>query len=246
MGRRRMTAWDLRRRRPRHAELIVWIASFPRSGNSFLRIVLHRCFGIRSSVVYDFDGAAARVGPAVLGYQDRPASYEEMRASPDPHFIKTHKQCDDRIDPADKAICLVRDGRDALVSYARQRSEPEPERYEEILAALIETRTERGTGGWGQNVMSWLQPAAASRSVLRYQDLITHPLTSVGASLREIGLDSPAASGATVPSFAELHALDPLFFRRGHSRTYEDEMPRSLEERFWSIPDNSAAMAIAV
>ena len=42
--------------------MIVWLASFPRSGNTFLRIVLHRHFGVRASVAYDFDGVAERVG----------------------------------------------------------------------------------------------------------------------------------------------------------------------------------------
>ncbi len=44
------------------AEVIVWLASFPRSGNTFLRILLHRLYGVRSSVVYDVDGVAQRLG----------------------------------------------------------------------------------------------------------------------------------------------------------------------------------------
>jgi hypothetical protein len=54
--------------------MIVWLASFPRSGNTFLRIVLHRHFGIRSAVVYDFDGVAERVGRELVGFQARPRS----------------------------------------------------------------------------------------------------------------------------------------------------------------------------
>jgi hypothetical protein len=77
--------------------MIVWLTSFPRSGNTFLRIVLHRHFGIRSAVVYDFDGVAERVGRELVGFEDRPASYDEMRGSDELHFIKTHRQRDDRI-----------------------------------------------------------------------------------------------------------------------------------------------------
>jgi hypothetical protein len=44
------------------AQVIVWVASFPRSGNTLLRIVLHRLYGIGTSTVYDVDGVAKRLG----------------------------------------------------------------------------------------------------------------------------------------------------------------------------------------
>jgi len=133
----------------KETEVIVWIASFPRSGNTFLRIALHRYFGIRTSVVYDFDGVAERLGSEFIGFQDRLACYDEMRGSSEVYFIKTHRQRDDQILAGDKAICLVRDGRDALVSWARQRSESAPRTFEAHLREMISTRAERGTGGWG-------------------------------------------------------------------------------------------------
>jgi hypothetical protein len=80
----------------------IRVASYPRSGNTFLRIVLHRRYGIRTSTVYDVDGVAARLGPDSVGYADVS------------EFVKTHRPRD----PADEdpAICLIRDGRDAVVS----------------------------------------------------------------------------------------------------------------------------------
>jgi hypothetical protein len=137
--------------------MIVWLASFPRSGNTFLRILLHRLYGVTSSVVYDVDGVARRVGEALVGYEDRPGSYEAMRRSATLHFIKTHRQRDHRVDDADRAICLVRDGRDALVSCARQRSEADGSQYRTMLQDLIEAPGAKGTGSWGRNVLSWAQ-----------------------------------------------------------------------------------------
>ena len=67
--------------------MIVWVASFPRSGNTFLRIVLHRLYGVRTSTVYDVDGVAARLGKDLVGFTDRPGSLADMRAAirgPDP------------------------------------------------------------------------------------------------------------------------------------------------------------------
>src|SRR5690349_13748869 len=110
--------------------MIIWLASFPRSGNTFLRILLHRLYGVQSSVVYDVDGVARRLGDGAVGYIDRPGSYDEMRANNAVHFVKTHRQRDADIDERDGAISLVRDGRDSLVSWARMQSEADPAQFE--------------------------------------------------------------------------------------------------------------------
>ena len=44
--------------------MIVWLASYPRSGNTFLRVVLHNVYGVSTYSVYeDNDPVAQRVGP---------------------------------------------------------------------------------------------------------------------------------------------------------------------------------------
>ena len=90
--------------------MIVWIASFPRSGNTFLRIVLNRLYGVRTSVAYDFDGVADRLGPSLVGFEERPGTFAAMRESPGVHLVKTHQPRDEQLVNGDKAICLVRDG----------------------------------------------------------------------------------------------------------------------------------------
>src|SRR5262245_33348568 len=136
--------------------MIVWLASYPRSGNTFLRIVLERVYGVRSSVIYDTDGVAERLGAAFVGAGER-VDLGAARRSGEVHFIKTHRRRDERVQEDDRAICLVRDGRDALVSYARMLSEDEPEAFEEKLRELIDAPDGRGTGRWGANVLSWLE-----------------------------------------------------------------------------------------
>jgi hypothetical protein len=67
--------------------MIVRVASFPRSGNAFLRIVLHRRYGVRTSTVYDVDGVAERLGKGLVGSTDRPGSLSAMWAADQPHFV---------------------------------------------------------------------------------------------------------------------------------------------------------------
>ena len=46
-----------------------------------MRIVMHRLYGVRTSVVYDVDGVAQRLGSDLIGYTERPTTIEAMRES---------------------------------------------------------------------------------------------------------------------------------------------------------------------
>jgi hypothetical protein len=224
--------------------VLVWVASFPRSGNTFLRIVLNRRYGMPTSVIYDYDGVADRVGGALIGYTDRPAPLAEMRATAEPHFVKTHRPRDADVDPADHAICLVRDGRDALVSWARMLSEDDPARFSTMLRRRIEAADGRGTGSWGANVLSWLQPPAPHRMLLSYAELIADPAVAVDRVIAVVAPGLRPDRDAAIPSFDELRRVDAGFFRRGVVGSHRDEFPAHLRELFWSRTDNRAAMEL--
>lgn len=224
--------------------MIVWVSSFPRSGNTFLRIILNRLYGVRTSVVYDRDGVAERLGDDLVGYEDRPATYDAMRASPDPHFVKTHRRRDDLVDDDDKAVCLVRDGRDSLVSWARLTSEKDSSTFATELRAMIDREADVGTGSWGHNVLSWLQPAVPHRVMLRYEDLTREPRASVERVMTALLPGLRPRENAPIPTFADLQHVDGTFFRRGRSGTHQDELPDDLHELFWSKADNTAAMTL--
>lgn len=99
--------------------MIVKLASDPRSGNTFLRVVLHHLYGVPTDSVYDDDDPVAQgVGPALVGYLPKPGR-ARMRDSGDVYYVKTHKR---RKADGQPAICLVRDGRDAVVSQSRLRA----------------------------------------------------------------------------------------------------------------------------
>ena len=224
--------------------MIVWVASFPRSGTTFLRLVLLRLYGIRTSVVDDVDGVAERLGRDLIGFAERPASLAEMRADTATHFITTHRRRDDDVDPSDRVIHLVRDGRDALVSWARQHSEQDPAQFESALVTMIDGTDERGTGSWGANVFSWLEHPEANRVLLRYEDLIADPAARSNEIMAVVTTGVEPVEGAVIPSFAELHQIDGLFFRRGVAGSHGDEMPEALVQRFWAGADNRAAMQV--
>ena len=226
--------------------MIVWLASYPRSGNTFARIVINRLSGRGCSTVYPVDGVRERLGGNLVVSGRDDLRLDDARASSDVHFVKTHRRRDDEVSDADRALYLVRDGRDAVVSFARQRSEEDPGRYRAELEALL-ARHRGGTASWGQNVLSWLPPDESNGPsrvlVIRFEDLIDDPNGVITRALSRVAPNVPIRRGATVPSFTQLHQLDPHFFRRGLVGTHRDEMPPDVEDLFWSYEDNRAAMS---
>src|SRR5438270_5605135 len=96
----------------------VWIASYPRSGNTFLRIILERVFSLPSYSVYYSEGGKHRDASAEA-LQDAPRLPADWKSrvtdsvTAPPVMIKTHDL------PADSgpAIFIARDGRAAIHSY---------------------------------------------------------------------------------------------------------------------------------
>lgn len=212
---------------------MIWLASFPRSGNTFFRIVLDEVFGVPSSA-YN-------------------ASIDEHR---NPEYtkravVKTHLRPhevvpDDRDIPV---VCLVRDGRDASVSLAHhamtKRADDTPFRHN-LIEAIVAAEGSY-FGGWSTNVGEWLERA---NLVLRFEDLIVDPIATVGR-LSEV-MELPPPNPELLPTFEDLKnrdshhgtgsvkvTLDPerrkKFFRRGKAGAWKDEMPDDLHELFWSL-----------
>ena len=123
---------------------MIWLASFPRSGNTFARNVLFQAYGLQST----------EVNQKVFAYS---STYREFPV------VKTHLLPSDLeyIDDNDIIVYLVRDGRDALVSIAHHRSniiEPGSDLMDNLTLAI---NAQGGSyfGGWAKNVafVRWAQ-----------------------------------------------------------------------------------------
>lgn len=235
---------------PYAGAVIVWLASFPRSGNTFFRIALNRLYGVPTYVVYDVDGVAAQIGTDLMDARDRPGTFEEMRASEEVHFVKTHRRRDDPvIADEDRAICLLRDGRDCVVSWARlwtAQHAGEPDYEDRFLkeARTIITRRTGGTGGWGQNVLSWHHSTSPAPTWVRFEDLIADPQAAVKTTVDAVAPDLAPTDDPELPAFGELREREPAFFRTGRPGAHRTELPPDLHDLFWAQPDNAAAMRL--
>ena len=212
--------------------MIIWLASYPRSGNTFFRLLLNHAYGVGSYSIYNRD----RRGPVgdIIGHQLMDRSLEQMAVDPKPHFVKTHEVAGEDHYPA---IALVRDGRDALVSYAhfilayeRAGDPSDPLAYRQTLHDLI--AHDASFGGWSANVLSWADRPATT--LVKFEDLVRDPLPTLERARADIGqaVSGPGDS-RRVPSFAELREQIPQFFRRGQVGAWQVELPEDLHELFW-------------
>lgn len=211
-----------------------WLASFPRSGNTFFRNILYYVYGLESSTWHK--------------ESDYPVD-ENYSSFP---FVKTHLLPEELepTDPSVPAIYLVRDGRDAMVSIAHHRSDivyPGSDFYENLKEAI--TAAEGSFfGGWSVNALRWIERADI---IIRYEDLIKDPKAQFQRVEKLI--DMPEARWENLPDFKSMKFGKPKyggqttsksikisdeefskkFFRKGKAGGWKEDMPDDLLGLFW-------------
>lgn len=141
---------------------IIWIASYPRSGNTFLRTILWQCFGLRSASEYRYDLSGNKKLEEYVGHIEHgPDGRVTFPANSIP-LVKTHAYPRGN----SPAIYVIRDGRAACVSlwkfYNKSYS----------LETIIEGK--HAFGSWSDHVRSWNPWDRPNTLFLRYEDMTTN------------------------------------------------------------------------
>jgi sulfotransferase family protein len=214
--------------------MVVWLASYPRSGNTLLRILLNRAFAIETLSLYDdlYDIGARPTVANIVGHRnhglDREQFYEHTHRSDRIFFVKTHElPCNDA-----KAIYVVRDGRAAVVSFHHHHRNFREEGTS--LSNII--RGEQWPGAWSSHVDAWVLSGRPNTLVLKYEDLIGENLPPLKRVADFLGLPEPQRVSV---DFAELHTLFPNFFRSGSNERNIAELKGNDLDLFWSLQGNT-------
>jgi hypothetical protein len=207
--------------------LIIWLASYPRSGNHLLRTILRRSFGLNSFEIYQpialpiGEQVSQIVGAERFAEADVSDFLHRARSDPGLFLVKTHQ----RVPATDKCIYIVRDARAALVSLQRYRAEVEGKGG--TLRELI--TGQHWPGKWHANVRGFLQRDSSNTLVLRYEALASEqpPLAEIGAFLgvepiREFDI-----------SFGTLNEMSPTLFPTGSNSVGVDRVERECRWSFW-------------
>jgi hypothetical protein len=192
----------------------IWLASYPRSGNTFLRIVLQDLFRLHTYSVYRVAGQDLP-DPSADALELAPFLPPDWRVrltdshQATPVLIKTHGP----VEPFGDAIYLVREGRAAIDSYFQYHKKFAFE--QPSLTAVIAGACQFGS--WSEHFRSW-QPCTRPRTLfLRYEELVSRPAQCVPMLAEFLGAQPV---GSRLPTFAELKQRLPQFFRRGEDRGF--------------------------
>ena len=171
---------------------ITWLASYPRSGNTFVRTILFNCFGIKTASIYPNDLGRRKVLEDFVGHiehnEDKSITFQKNTIP----IIKTHKLNKDN----NKAIYVVRDGRAASISlwhfYAEKISKKDI-----ILGNTI-------FGTWKDHLHSWAPLKRPNTLCIKYEDILTNfetVLTSISDFLNKDIINNKLPSRDTIALF---------------------------------------------
>ena len=214
---------------------IILLASFPRSGNQLVRGGIEDIYKIPTFAVYPEDRKEGYPAELILYQGNHPnatlvwnEAYSKRINKPDIAFIKTHEGTDVLFPYP--VVHIVRDGRDALISYAHFLGDIEGDKrpYLEILQHQIET------SAWSILVMAWSENPNI-KHVARFEKLLQDPIKEIIKIGDVANLKRPLLKNIKLRTFAELHRVVPLSVRRGKTDSWKDkkEMPKDLHELFW-------------
>ena len=199
--------------------ILIWIASYPKSGNTWVRAFLQNLIHDRggeldlNALPRSFRSDAARtdferqaggpldgLGHAGIAALRAPVQRAMAKRSSGTLLVKTRigGHPSHAVDVTGGAIYLVRDPRDVALSYADHLG-VDVDRAIEIMATehahtdLAASHVTEFPGSWTQNVATWTAQGNDRVHVVRYEDLLAEPDTHFGAIVGFLGLEPEPA-----------------------------------------------------
>lgn len=195
---------------------ITWIASYPKSGNTWVRALLLNYLAPTGTTVSINDINAIPIASSrhlfdeALGCNSdlllpgeiptlRSAWYDTVAQRQPDHFFKVHDQYDARLHtPANSSLALyiVRNPWDVAVSYAAHRGKAVSDTiallHDESCVASRSIHERKPQlpqfyGSWSTHAASWLDQSAIPVHVTRYEDLLANPCPTFAALLQACG-----------------------------------------------------------
>ncbi len=194
--------------------MIIWLASYPRSGNTLLRTILKRCLDIDSYADEPIHvESPLRSDNELIGHLELDVAWPQFHArsaaSRHPFFVKTHLPPRD----AERFIYVIRDGRSAVKSYEKYYERYVPAHKVNLFRLIA---GDDAYGDWSSHYRAWNDRPGAAGLLLRFEEL-----TDVSAeTLRRIA-DFVGHRGPVVPwtnPFDDLARAEPGFFREGRTQ----------------------------
>ncbi len=178
---------------------IIWIASWPRSGNTLLRTILWNCFRLRSGSIYPRDLGDDAALKEYVGHIDQDPNGRTKFPAGNIPLVKTHELPSDD----NPAIYVVRDGRAACASLS--------EFYKSNLSLEAAISGHSRFGAWSSHLAAWKPWSRPHTLLLMYEEMISD-LPRVLDKLESFTGRKAIASG--IPDRELLTSLDERMVRK--------------------------------
>jgi aryl sulfotransferase len=197
------------------APTVVWLASYPKSGNTWIRALLASYLSDRPPDLGNLPGGSMTTSRQrlddALGFDSCDLTAAELAhyrrlyhlslGGEAPSFIKVHDAFErnaagQALFPADSTrglVYIVRDPRDVALSYAHHNAAS----VDATIDAMADPRHALPgstgellpvhVGAWSFHVEGWLD-SGLPMVLVRYEDLAREPVATLGAILRHVGL----------------------------------------------------------
>jgi hypothetical protein len=216
---------------------VVWIASYPKSGNTWMRLFLQAYLLGNTSVDPNtaqsfapnenspafyrpfFDSNLSRKSDADLASVRVKAQNAASLAHPTGIYLKTHNLFGFHhgtptisTEASAAAIYIVRNPFDVVVSYAAFRSVSFDTAIDWVLQQdRILPRAPGGSymiaGSWSENVSSWSSQDSVPCFIVRYEDLLQKPLLAFGNIVSFLGLPADQQRMASAVDATSIKSL---------------------------------------
>ncbi|PPT99675.1 sulfotransferase domain-containing protein [Xanthomonas arboricola] len=230
---------------------IIWLASYPKSGNTWVRCLISSLQTGAAEVDLDRLGkslppAASRdwleqfvdVDSSDLTSSElhllRNSAYRQCAAQ-SLELLKVHDRYDPTLFPADATLAtiyIVRDPRDIAPSWADQMSMDVDAAISQMrdsrmtmsrMGRSFYTQTPQWYGSWSGHVASWLQQAPGPRLILHYEDLLAQPLRETTRLATFLGLPSGSSHVARAVAASHFETLRSIEDRRGFAERRREQ-----------------------
>lgn len=194
--------------------MIIWLASYPRSGNTLLRTILQQCMSLGSynhevsknlNEIHSLKDVDKWVGNLPMPSQ-WDEFYEFTSQSKEIVFIKTH------LPPKDgqPAIYIVRDGRQAIASYLEYYRQYNPDSNITLQKLILGTEIYLG---WSEHINAWNIFERPNTLILRYEELVNVKEDVLNKIAKFISFNGDIKEWQN--PFDLLQQKKPEFFRKG-------------------------------
>ncbi len=218
--------------------MVIWLASFPRSGNTMLRIMFRSVFGLSTYSKHEAigdrpveenglwvdDAVGGRIGARFYTEAEGWSGFlARARDSRETYLIKTH----DGPEGADKAIYVVRNGLVATDSYRHflEAADGRPVGWTDLLAKP------HAFENWSAHLDAWRPDSRPDTLLIRYEMLVGDPMLAIRL-IRDFAGLAPVAAWDN--PWTTLREAAPNFFRRGRTAIPE-ELTADEIDRFMAI-----------